>query len=155
MVKGGVMRKLRVIDTVFATLLMLVGGALISAVAARSESTTASQTPPAPDMPSGWEVVSDASFAPEDIQPVAKKLGADVSALRNTVYEVDGKRIQLNLIVAPDDENASRILEALRGLKPEEFLLRKGLTVYEFVGKNEAIPEMRAGRAHLAPDEIR
>ena len=34
-------------------------------------------------------------------------------------------------------------------MKPAEFFLRQGLIIYEFVGTNDVIPDIRAGRAHL------
>jgi hypothetical protein len=100
-------------------------------------------------MPTGWRVVSDEAIPAADITPVARKLGGEITALRNTVYDVGGKRVQLNLIVAADKANAESIRDALVALKPAEFVLRQGSTLFEFVGADDAIPAMRAGRAHL------
>jgi len=111
------------------------------------------EAPPSPAMPESWRVISDVAFSSADIAPVARRLGGEIAALRNTAYDAQGKRVQLNLIVAADEANAVAIEEAIHGLKPAEFVLRRGLRVYEFVGTDEAIPEMRAGRAHLERDE--
>ena len=77
------------------------------------------KAPPAPEMPDGWKVVSDVDFAPDQVRPVSRKLGVSLSALRNTVYDVNGKRVQLNLIVATDAENADRLMAKLKSMKSE------------------------------------
>ena len=121
----------------------------ISVVILSSCTNARSDAPAAPTMPSHWKVTSDQSFAPADIQPVAQNLGGNIAALRNTVYDVNGKRVKLNTIVAADAASADKIMVALRGMKPADFLLRKGMTLYEFVVANDAIPEAREGKAHL------
>lgn len=114
---------------------------------------TATGAPAAPDMPAGWRVIADETFSAQDIEPIARRLGGDIAALRNTVYDVGGRRVQLNLIVARDEANAERIVGSLYRMKSKEFVLKQGLTIYEFVGNNEAIPDMRVGAAHLEHSE--
>ena len=80
---------------------------------------------------------------------MSKKLGADLSGVRNTVYDVQGKRVQINVIVTPDSGNAEKLITKLRSMKVEEALLRKDLIVYEFVGKNDVLPQIAEGRRHL------
>ncbi len=125
--------------------------ATVAVVGACSETTGASGAgaPPTPAMPAHWKVISDIDFAAADIEPVAQSLGAAVSALRNTTYDVGGKQVKLNTIVAATPTDADSIVAALGKMKPEEWFLRRGLLVYEFVGSNAAIPEMREGRALL------
>jgi len=129
-----------------------VGCSLVIACGYPAPAALVSEAPPAPSMPEGWRATSDESFSAIDIRPIAGRLGGEIAALRNTVYDVEGKRVQLNLIVAADEASAEAIVEALHGMKPADFVLRQGLRIYEFVGKDEAIPEMRAGRAHLEND---
>ena len=105
--------------------------------------------PPTPAMPSHWKVTSDIDFAPADIEPVAQRLGGEISALRNTTYDVGGKQVKLNTIVAATDADADSIMEALKGMKSEEAFVRRGRIIYEFVGTNDVLPEIRAGRALL------
>ena len=78
------------------------------------------------------------------------KLGAAITALRNTTYEVGGSAFKLNTIVAESPADADEIMRALAKMKPTEWFLRRGLVIYEFVGPNDVIPEMRKGRALLA-----
>lgn len=121
----------------------------IGIVAGCNSSETRTPTPAAPAMPAGWNVVSDQVFEPADIKPVGDRLGAQVVALRNTDYEVDGKPVRLNTIVAATEADADAIMTNLRAMKPDDFLLRRELTLYEFVGANDVIPAMRAGKSHL------
>ena len=121
----------------------------------QSTATVDVEAPATPAMPSHWRVISDISFAAADIRPVAAKLGAEISALRNTTYDVDGRRVKLNTIVAATTADANVIVRALGKMKPEEWFLRRELVIYEFVGPNDAIPEMHMGRALLATDTSR
>ncbi len=100
----------------------------------------ASEAPAAPDMPGGWKVVSDESYSAKDIGPIAQRLGGDIAALRNTVYEVDGKRVQLNLIVAADETSAVRIVDSLNAVKAKEFVLRKGQTITSSSERTKPFP---------------
>jgi len=103
-------------------------------------------------MPAHWTVVSDENFAAVDIAPVAASLGAEVSALRNTTYDVGGKPVKLNTIVAATATDADAIMAALGKMKPEEWFIQSGLIIYEFVGADDVQSEMRAGRTLLMED---
>ena len=105
--------------------------------------------PPAPEMPAEWKVVSDFDVPAEQAKPIARNLGVKLSSLRNTLYDVNGKSVQLNVIITPDQANADKLMTKLRTMKGEVALLRKGLTVYEFVGKNDVLPLIAEGRKHL------
>jgi hypothetical protein len=62
---------------------------------------------------------------------------------------VKGKRVQINVIVTPDNGSAEKLMTKLRSMKAEEALLQQGLSVYEFVGQNEVLPMIAEGRKHL------
>jgi hypothetical protein len=80
---------------------------------------------------------------------MSHKLGADLDSVRNTVYEVNGKRVQINVIVPSDAANAEKLLTKLRSIKSDAALLRKGRIVYEFVGRNDVLPIIAEGRNYL------
>lgn len=107
------------------------------------------KAPPAPEMPADWEVVSDLDVPAEQVAQIGRKLGVDLSSLRNTLYEVKGKRVQLNVLVTRDAATAEQLMTKLRSMKSEEALLKKGRIVYEFVGKNDVLPMIAEGRQHL------
>jgi hypothetical protein len=135
--------------TNFRTLAILLL-ALVSVVACSQTAASADAlAPPTPAMPSHWRVISDINFAAADIRPVSANLGAKISALRNTTYDAGGRTIKLNTIVAATSGDADSITEALWKTKPEQWFLRRGLLIYEFVASNDAIPELHKGRALL------
>ena len=113
------------------------------------QSAPSAEAPAAPTMPTGWKITSDQVFAPAAIKPVSDRLGGEVRALRNTVYDVRGKSVKLNTLVAASASDADRIMNRLLAMKPEEFVLRQGLRIYEFVRPNDAIPDMRTGAVHI------
>ena len=114
-----------------------------------NQAAASAQAPAAPTMPTGWKVTSDQSFAQAAIKPISDRLGGTVTALRNTVYDVNGKPVKLNTIVTASEVDADKIMASLQAMKPAEFMLRQGLIIYEFVGTNDVIPDIRTGRAHL------
>ena len=116
----------------------------------QSSAATATEAPPTPAMPAHWTVTSDVNVASGDVRSIAAKMGGRVSALRNTTFDVDGNRVKLNTLVAATRRDADSIMRALKKYKPREWFLRRGRVIYEFVGPNDAIPEMRKARDILA-----
>jgi hypothetical protein len=107
------------------------------------------EVPQTPNMPLHWKVVSDFQVPAEQVKAMSTILGADLTGVRNTVYDVNGKRIQINVIVTTDPWNAEKLMTKFRSMKAEEALLQKGLIVYEFVGQNDILPLIAEGRNHL------
>ena len=130
-----------------AILLMII---CVGACASGGGESTSIKTPAAPEMPAGWEVVSDWDVPAQEVEAVSKKLGVKLSCLRNTVYEVNGKQVKLNILVTPDVETADKLMTTMKSIKSEEAFLRKDLIVYEFVGENDVLPEIAEGKKHLA-----
>jgi len=100
-------------------------------------------------MPSEWRVLSDIQVQSDQVKAMSRKLGADIGSVRNTVYDVKGKRVQINVIVTQDMLNAEKLMTTLRSMKSEQALLQKGLIVYEFVGPNDVLSVIAEGREHL------
>ena len=111
--------------------------------------TAVADAPPAPQMPDEWKVVEDWSVPAAQVTPIGKNLGVELTSLRNTVYDVDGKRVQLNVMVVPDQASVEKLVAALKAMKSEESFFAKELTVYEFVGKDDAWTAIASGRQHL------
>jgi len=114
--------------------------------------SASTQAPPAPEMPANWRVVSDFDVPVDQVEQIAQNLGASISSLRNTLFDVNGLSVQLNVIIAPDRANADKLMAKLRTMKSDLALLQKGLVVYEFVGQNDVLPLIAEGRKHLASD---
>ena len=110
---------------------------------------TISKAPAAPEMPADWKIVSDFDVPVDQVEQIAQKLGVSLSSLRNTLYDVRGQSVQLNVIIVLDRANADKLMTKLRTMKGEVALLQKDLVVYEFVGKNDVLPLIAEGRKHL------
>ncbi|MBI4236842.1 MAG: hypothetical protein HY696_00315 [Deltaproteobacteria bacterium] len=104
---------------------------------------------PTPQMPTHWKVISDHPAPAAEVKTIGLQLHAALRSVRNTIYEVNGRRVQLNVIVAADTGNAEKLLTTLKTMKTADSLLRKGGTVYEFVGPNDVLPLILEGRKHL------
>ena len=107
------------------------------------------ETARAPEMPPHWEVTSDFLVPADQLRAMRQKLGADITSVRNTIYDVNGQRVWINVIVAPDAASTEKVMKKLRSMKSEEALLRRDLTIYEFVGKNDVLPLIAEGRRHI------
>jgi hypothetical protein len=114
-----------------------------------SVNANSGEVPQAPNMPSHWKVVSDFQVPVGQVKAMSTKLGADLTGVRNTVYDVNGSRVQINVIITPDTWNTEKLMTKLRSMKGEEALLQKGLVVYEFVGQNNVLPLIAEGRKYL------
>jgi hypothetical protein len=132
---------MRRVYSILAMIFLLAGCGGDDAGMAQSAST--------PNMPDDWSVTSDQIFARSDIRPISSSLGGRIAALRNTMFEVDGKRVKVNTLVMRTITDADNVMISLRAVKPDDFLLRNGTTIYEFVCANDAIQHVRQGKAHL------
>ena len=98
----------------------------------------------------GWIVKTDAAVPREKIGEVEARLEGKIKSLRNVVYEVNGKKIQVNVIVPRDPMEADNIYRVLTNMKPAWATVRKGDVVYEFVGQNEAMDDIKKAHDKLA-----
>jgi len=103
----------------------------------------------APKMPGHWKVITDTQVPADQCNAVSFKLGADLTSLRNTTYDVNGKSVTINTITATDSGNAEKVMAKLKSIKSEKALLRKNLIIYEFVGQNDVLPYIAEGRRYL------
>jgi hypothetical protein len=107
--------------------------------------------PPAPHF-EGWAVKTDVVEPHARFAEIEGRLGGHIKALRNVVYGVDGKTVQVNIIVAEGAPEGEKIYKKLTSLKPAWACARKGEAIYEFVGENdveaEIRPDPRVAHAH-------
>lgn len=137
-------KKIRFKNVTFWTTVLWIGMCFIHCA-----SVLCGEIPSAPRMPAHWRVVSDFPVPAEQVKAISSKLGTNLSGVRNTIYDVNGKRIQINVIVTPNPDSAEKLMVKLKSIKIEESLLQKGLIVYEFVGQNDVLPLIAEGRKHL------
>ncbi|MBW2527016.1 MAG: hypothetical protein JRI23_22740 [Deltaproteobacteria bacterium] len=107
--------------------------------------------PPAPGMPPGWEMQTDDVIPPAQFPAIESKLQGKLKALRNTVYDANDHRVQLNVIQAASTIDADSIERSLGKMKAKWAFRRKGDVIYEFVGDDAASDEIRKACASMEP----
>ncbi|MCK4275006.1 MAG: hypothetical protein KAX78_00725, partial [Phycisphaerae bacterium] len=71
---------------------------------------------------------------------IARKLGAGIKEVFNTYLNVQGKPIQVNILVAEADADAAKLYTAISGMKAHPaFCLRQGKRVIEYVGNDPSL----------------
>lgn len=137
-------KKIRLNNFTFWATVLLIGICFI-----HCGSVLCGEIPSAPQMPTHWRVVSDFPVPAEQVKAISSRLGTNLSGVRNTIYDVNGKRVQINVIVTPNPDSAEKLMVKLKSIKIEGSLLQKELIVYEFVGQNDVLPLIAEGRKHL------
>lgn len=97
-----------------------------------------------PPLPKEYKVQLDEKPGPRELGflEVEGRLKGKMDVLRILVYEVDGKKIRLNVIVAADVKEADRIYRNLAFQKQQWAYTRKGNLIYEFGGPEDAQPHI-------------
>lgn len=104
---------------------------------------------PTPRMPTDWRVERDFVASRPETVAMGTQMKAKLVGVRNTVYSVKGKRVQLNTIRTAGPQDAFNVVKHLQNIKPAEFMLRNKNIVYEFVGRDDVVDQIKAGREHL------
>ncbi len=124
--------------------------AVVIALAVAPNALAADDAPPPAPTFEGWTVKSDDVVAAAKTEQIAKKLGGKITALRNTVYDVKGEKIQVNVMTTPDAAEGDKLVAAITKNKAPWSCVRKGTTIYEFVGANSAVDAMKKASTTLS-----
>jgi hypothetical protein len=109
----------------------------------------ADEPPPAPQF-AGWSVKSDSVVPRDQIAQLEARINTRIKAMRKVIYDVNGKTVQVNVTVPRDAHETDKLYILIMGKKPSWSVARKGDVIYEFVGKNESIDEMKKAHDKLA-----
>jgi hypothetical protein len=107
--------------------------------------------PPAPAMPQDWKLLNDSELPRDKISGFEYKLEGKIKSVRTTLYEVNGRHVQLNTIEPQDSVEADKMYRILANKKAPYSYLRKGDLLYEFYAGQDAVEEVKKGRAALGP----
>lgn len=69
--------------------------------------------------------MTDFQVPEEQIRAMSIKLDAELSSVRNIIYDVNAKRVRINVIITSDTGSAEKLMMKLRSKKAEEALLQK------------------------------
>ncbi len=85
-------------------------------------------------IPKGWQVEDSFIASPEQTNAVGKKLGGQIKKLSNTIFTVQGKRFQVNVLDCTTPEEAGKINNNILKMKADPaFCLQFNSLVVEFV----------------------
>jgi hypothetical protein len=101
----------------------------------------------------GIAVTSSISAPDEHREAIARKLGGKIERLTNSNVRIQGKPIQVNVIMASDDTSAESIWTALNRIKKPPYLHRNGLRIVEYVlsAEDEALARKTSWELGLEP----
>jgi len=86
-------------------------------------------------IPDGWEIKKSFIAPREQTTAIGKKLGGRIKNLSNTIFSVQGKRFQVNVIECATPQGAEKIHKSILEMKGDPaFCLKYGNLVVEFVG---------------------
>ncbi len=72
----------------------------------------------------------------EQIKIIEKKLGGNIQRVTNSVLQVQGRLIQINVITAGDESAARIVYAAISKIKSYPFCLQKDKKIIEYIGKD-------------------
>lgn len=116
-------------------------------------------------LPPGWRVASDAPVPGDAVARIARHLGVRVSGQHVRHLDVNGARVKLNLLTAPDESQAKALHRALARIRGGLFIRRDGVHVAEIavgspifakrvwaaLGRLDLPPQAWTGTFRLAP----
>ncbi len=105
--------------------------------------------PAAPVLPAEWKVVNDADLSRDKVGSLEWRLEGKIQSARSTLYEINGKHVQLNTIVPANAVEADKIYRILANKKSAYSFLRTSDRIYEFVAGEDAVEEVKRGRGLL------
>src|SRR5215218_4923638 len=70
------------------------------------------------DLPAGIYLRTQIDVTPAHRDEIGRKLGVSLSALTNSVLQVHGRTLQVNIMTAADDAGATALYQALLKVKP-------------------------------------
>lgn len=106
-------------------------------------------------IPAGWQVIDSFVVPREKTEAIAKKLGGRIKNLSNTVFSVQGKRLQVNVVKCTNAQEAEKIYKNILKMKADPaFCLRLGNSVVEFVGDDAELAKKAVYALGIKPTPI-
>lgn len=101
--------------------------------------------------PPGVTIVASAEIPDSGLEQIGRKLGGKIARLSNSTIQVQGRPIQVNVIVAADDVSADSLWAALIRIKQPPFLVRRGREIIEYVANDEALARKTTWELGIEP----
>ncbi len=106
----------------------------LAAVEAFAQPAAKSDVPMFSDLPSPWRVVRETKVVGSQLKTIATKLQVPLSSLFNTVFEYEGKQVQINVLETSDIGEARKLTAILQKSKSNpRWVVQNKTNVIEFV----------------------
>ena len=106
-------------------------------------------------IPDGWEIKKSFIAPREQAAAVGKKLGGRIKNLSNTIFTVDGRQFQVNVIECATPRAAEAIYNSILGMKDDPaFCLKYDNLVVEFVGNDVELAKKAVYALGIKPRPI-
>lgn len=91
-------------------------------------------------LPPGWTIIRSFVAAQDQTAAIAKRLGAPIGKLSNTLLSVHGQQVQVNILESRNDAGATKLHAAVSRMKGDPaFCVRKGRKVFEYTGTTTTV----------------
>lgn len=106
-------------------------------------------------IPTEWQVVDSFIVPREQTDAIAKKLGGRIKKLSNTIFSVQQKRFQVNVIECITPQEADKIYKNILKVKADPaFCLILGNSIVEFVGNDVKLAKKAVYELGIKPTSI-
>jgi hypothetical protein len=87
-------------------------------------------------LPPGWKVTQNVVLPPDQAAAISRRLGGEITRVSNTVLDVQGVRLQVNVITCPTAAAATKVQASIMAAHggAADCALLSGSRVIEFVG---------------------
>lgn len=103
------------------------------------------------NLPPGMTVVSSSEIPAANRESIGNKLGGKIARLTNSTIRVQGRPIQVNVIVAADDASADALWGSLNRIKRPPFLVRRSREIIEYVANDDSLARKTTWELGIEP----
>jgi len=103
-------------------------------------------------VPAEWRIENSFIVSRDQTVPIAKKLGGRIKNLSNTIFSVDGKRFQVNVIECVTPAETEKIYKSILKMKGDPaFCIKLDNSVVEFVGDDVGLAKKAVYELGIKP----
>ncbi len=87
-------------------------------------------------LPENWNITNTVVLPENNLSAFSKKLNGQIAAIYNYMLDCQGTRLQVNVLTAVDDSEASKIYNMMLSMKSGDYLKQENNLVIEYISQN-------------------